>query len=174
MPSACAGSSRSDERLRELALRLADFSLKGQLPSGFFYESYHLETGRWRGVRGPPPETLLSVGQSAQIAELLLILSEDLQRDGLPHEKYYLAGLRFADFFIDEKAKLCIPGGLHPARERRAVPAATEGLGGMELFFPLARIHAADREGQVQEGAGPDGQAFLGPAVGPVRTARVP
>jgi hypothetical protein len=132
----------SDDRLQELALRLADFSLKGQLPSGFFYESYHLETGRWRGVRGTTEETLLSVGQSARIAELLLILSEDLQRDGLPHEKYYLAGLRFVDFFFDEKAKLCIPGGLHPARERRPVKTSAEALAGMEIFFPLARIHA--------------------------------
>jgi hypothetical protein len=109
-----------DDRLQELALRLADFSLKGQLPSGFFYESYHLENGGnpsarirgnpsagWRGVRGQPVQTLLSVGQSARIAELLLLLSEDLRRAGLPHEKYWHAGLRFADFFIDEKAKLC-------------------------------------------------------------------
>jgi hypothetical protein len=132
---------RSDQRLQELALRLADFSLKGQLTSGFFYESYHVETGAWRGVRGQTTETLLSVGQSARIAELLLILSEDLQRDGLPHQKYYLAGLRFVDFFFDDRGKLCIPGGLHPARERRAVQGSAEGLAGMEIFFPITHVH---------------------------------
>jgi hypothetical protein len=155
-----------DDRLRELALRLADFSLKGQLPSGLFYESFHLEGGGnprntaaanpripaatnprstaagWRGVKGQPAQTLLSVGRSAHIADLLLTLSEDLQRDGLPHEKYFLAGLRFVDFFFDEKGKLCIPGGLRPARERRPAAASGETLAGMEIFFPIARIHA--------------------------------
>ncbi len=131
-----------DDRLQELALRLADFSLKGQLPSGFFYEGFRLEGGAWRGVKGRPSETLLSVGQSARIADLLLVLSEDLRRDGLPYEKYYLAGQRFVDFFFDEKGKVCVPGGLHPARERRALPAAGETLAGMEVFFPIARIHA--------------------------------
>jgi hypothetical protein len=155
-----------DDRLQELALRLADFSLKGQLPSGFFYESFHLGNGGnprgnaatnlrstaaansrstaagWRGVKGEPAQTLLSVGRSAHIADLLLTLSDDLRRDGLPHEKYYLAGLRFVDFFFDTKGRLCIPGGLHPARERRAVPASVETLAGMEIFFPMAHIHA--------------------------------
>jgi hypothetical protein len=131
----------SDNQLRELALRLADFSLKGQLPSGFFHESYHLEAGQWRGVRGHAQQTLLSVGQSSRIAELLLVLAEDLAREGLPHEKYFLAALRFVEFFLDEKAKLSMPGTLHLPGVRTPFEAAVPSLGGLELFFPMARVY---------------------------------
>ncbi len=130
-----------DARLQELALRLADFALKGQIASGFFYESYHLETRRWSGVRGEAGQTLLSVGQSARIAELLLVLAEDLARDGLPHEKYFLSGLRFVEFFLDEKAKLSMPGSLHVPGQRTPVQGPAPGLGGIELFFPMARLY---------------------------------
>lgn len=130
-----------DARLPELALRLADFALKGQLPSGLFYESFHLEAGQWRGVRGESTATLLSVGQSARIAELLLVLAEDLARDGLPHEKYYLAGFRFVEFFLDEKARLSMPGSLHSPGKRTPAAGPGPGLGGLELFFPMARLY---------------------------------
>ncbi len=129
-----------DARLQELALRLADFALKGQIASGFFYESYHLEAGKWRGVHGEASQALLSMGQSARIAELLLVLAEDLARDGLPHEKYFLAGLRFVEFFLDEKAKLSMPGSLHVPGQRTPVRDPAPGLGGIELFFPMARL----------------------------------
>jgi hypothetical protein len=129
-----------DARLQELALQLADFALKGQIPSGFFYESYNLDTGRWCGVRGQASQTLLSVGQSSRIAELLFLLAEDLARDGLPHEKYFLAGLRFVEFFLDEKARLSMPGSLHTPGERTPVPVLPHYLGGLELFFPMARL----------------------------------
>jgi hypothetical protein len=158
-----------DGRLLELALRLADFSLKGQAPSGFFYDSYHLEAEGWRGVRGEAARTLLSVGQSSRIAELLLVLAADLARDNLPHEKYFLAGLRFSEFFLDGKGRLGIPGSLCPPGDRAPAsgdrapasgdrapasgdraPASGDrapasppagGLGGLELFFPLARVY---------------------------------
>jgi hypothetical protein len=140
----CALGLRSlmpqDPRMLELGLQLADFALKGQVPWGPFYESFHLPSGRWRGVRGTQDRTLLSVGQSARIADLLLELSEDLAAQGMPHEKYFLAGLRFVDFFLDEKGRLAQPGGLH---EPSAGPAQAEenpGLAGMELFFPMARV----------------------------------
>ena len=129
-----------DARLTELALRLADFALKGQIPSGFFYESCNLETGRWSGVRGETRQTLLSVSQSSRIAELLLLLAEDLAQDGLPHEKYFLAGLRFVEFFLDEKARLSMPGSLHIPGERAPVHGPAQSLGGLELFFPMARL----------------------------------
>ena len=129
-----------DARLQELALRLADFALKGQIPSGLFYESCNLETGRWSGVRGHASQTLLSVGQSSRIAELLFLLAEDLAQDGLPHEKYFLAGLRFVEFFLDEKARLSMPGSLHVPGERTPVSGPAQGLGGLELFFPMARL----------------------------------
>jgi len=129
-----------DERLGEIALRLADFSLKGQVAAGFFYESFNAETRQWRGVKSEPGRTLLSLGQSATIAERLLILSQDLAANDLPHEKYSLAGLRFVDFFLDEKGKLSMPGGLHAPTERTPLPQSPGALGGLELFFPMARV----------------------------------
>ena len=132
----------SDGRLGELALRLADFSLKGQIPSGFFFESYNRETAEWHGVRGNQGGTLLSVAQSARIAELLLDLAADLAAEHLPHEKYFLAALRFVDFFFDEKARPLLSGSLHAPGDRAPSPPAAPALGGLELFFPLARVHA--------------------------------
>ena len=101
-----------DERMRELALRLVDFSLKGQLPSGMFYENYLLEPGRWRGIKGETARTVFSVAHSARIADCLLMLAEDCAGEGSPFQKYFLAGQRFVDFFIDEKARLALPESL--------------------------------------------------------------
>ncbi len=129
-----------DQRLCETALRLADFSLKGQTASGFFYESFHAGTGRWQGVRGREGEPVLSLGQSALVAERLLILSRDLADSGLPHEKYYLAGLRFVDFFFDEKSKLVAPGSLHAPDGRVALDEDPGNTGGLELLFPMALV----------------------------------
>ncbi|MGA2974153.1 MAG: hypothetical protein ABSF77_02460 [Spirochaetia bacterium] len=140
----CAIAARrlfpSDGRLHELALRLADFTLKGQIPSGFFHESYHVDSGQWRGVHGQAARTHLSVPQSSRIAELLLMFSDDLARDGHPHEKYFLAGLRFVEFFLDEKGRLSMPGTLHLPADRVPVPESGSALGGLELFFPAAAI----------------------------------
>jgi len=116
-----------DKTAAETALRLADFSLKGQRPSGLFYESYHLEEKQWRGAKGQPARTMLSMPHSARIADLLLMLAEDLEREKLPFEKYFLAGRRFVDLFIDE-------------RGRYAQPAEGEDISIWELFFPLARV----------------------------------
>ncbi len=131
-----------DARLSEMGLQLADFALKGQVPWGFFHESYHIPSGRWRGVRGRPDVTLLSVGQSARVAELLLALADDLARSGRPHEKYFLAGLRFADFFLDEKGRLSQPGGLHRPSSSEVRADAEPGIAGLEIFFPLSLVLA--------------------------------
>ena len=131
-----------DARLSETGLRLADFALKGQVPWGFFHESYHILSGRWRGVRGRPDITLLSVGQSARVAELLLALADDLARNGRPYEKYFFAGLRFVDFFLDEKGKLSQPGGLHRPSSSEVQADAEPGIAGLEIFFPVAFVLA--------------------------------
>jgi len=131
-----------DPKMTELGLRLADFALKGQVPWGLFYESYHLPSGRWHGVRGITDRTVLSVGQSARIAELLLALADDLATGGQPNEKYFLAGLRLVDYFLDDKGKLVQPGGLHLPSAGPASAESAPGLAGMELFFPLARVLA--------------------------------
>jgi hypothetical protein len=131
-----------DAVLSETGLRLADFALKGQVPWGFFHESYHIPSGRWRGVRGRPDATILSVGQSARIAELLLVLADDLARKGLPGEKYFLAGLRFVDFFLGEKGKLSQPGGLHRPSSSEVQPDAEPGIAGLEIFLPVSLVFA--------------------------------
>ena len=128
-----------DARLVESAQRLADFALKGQVPWGAFYESYHVPSARWRGVRGRTDATFLSVGHSARIAELLLCIAAELARADRPGEKYFLAGLRFVDFFLDEKGKLMAPGGLL-SPSASAPGDGKPGLAGMELFFPLALL----------------------------------
>jgi hypothetical protein len=131
-----------DARLGELALRFADFALKGQVPWGVFHESFHIATGRWRGVRGRERDSVLSVGQSARVAELLLALADELARKGRPHEKYFLAGLRFVDFLLDGKGKLNPPGGLHVPSSSAVSPDAVPGLSGLEVFFPVSLVFA--------------------------------
>ncbi len=144
-----------DADMRETALRLADFSLKGQLPSGVFFENHFRETAQWRGVKGQPERTVLSMAHSAEIADLLLTFSEDLAAAGLPGEKYFLAGQRFVDFFIDEKSRLALPGTLYvpgeqlafgeaerkDSRSSRTPPPQPVDIGGLALFFPLVRVH---------------------------------
>jgi len=112
-----------DAKTGETALRLADFSLKGQLPSGLFYESFDLDAGKWRGMRGRPAGNEISIAQSALIADILLLLAEDLEKEELPFEKYFLAGQRFVDHLVDDKGHL-----------------ALEDSDEWELFFPLARV----------------------------------
>jgi len=133
-----------DQRLGETALRLADFSLKGQLASGLLYENYHLGDREWRGVRGQPARTALSIPQSARIADFLLMLAEDLAGEALPFEKYFLAGQRFVDLFVDERGKYILPGSLYPPG-RQLVPG-NDDLAGWEIFFPLVRV--LDRVGR--------------------------
>jgi hypothetical protein len=131
-----------DERLAELALRLADFALKGQHPSGMFFTAYDQKSGEWKGVRGRPGGALLSVAEAARTADGLLALAEDLAEAGLPHEKYWLAGARFAESFADEKLRLRMPGSLHAPS---GVAPAEPGMGGFALFAPLARVYAKTR-----------------------------
>ena len=131
-----------DARLGELALRFADFALKGQAPWGFFHESFHIPTARWRGVRGQERRSYLSVGQSARVAELLLALSDVLANAGRPHEKYFLAGLRFVDFLLDGKGRLSPPAGLHVPSSSAVDPGAVPGLPGLEVFFPVSLVFA--------------------------------
>jgi hypothetical protein len=125
-----------DQESGETALRLADFSLKGQLPSGLFYESCGVGDGEWRGVRGQPGSSTISILHSARIADLLLMLAEVLHGQGLPFEKYFLAGQRFVDAFVDEKGKCTVPGSLwQPGRQ-----PDPDDIGGWSILFPLVRV----------------------------------
>ena len=124
-----------DAELGETALRLADFSLRGQLVSGLFYEGCHRDDREWRGVKGRPGRSALSIPQSARIADLLLLLAEVLRAQGLPFEKYFLAGQRFVDVFVDDKGKCALPGDLWPPRGRQ-----DQDWVGWSILFPVARV----------------------------------
>jgi hypothetical protein len=129
----------SDPMRTELAMRLADFSLKGQHPSGLFYETYHTGRGEWRGVPGRPDRPVIGIAASARIADRLLAFADALSDAGLPHAKYRLAGARFVEFFLDEQGRFQVPGALHLPGVRTPFEA---GLAGFELCFPLARTLA--------------------------------
>ena len=129
-----------DPALTELALRLADFSLKGQHPGGLFYETFHTTRGEWQGVPGHPGRPVISIADAARTADRLLAFAESLRDAKLPHGKYRMAGERFVEFFFDERGRFQVPGALH-------LPGAREplepGLAGLELCFPLARMLAS-------------------------------
>jgi hypothetical protein len=129
----------SDPARTELALRLADFSLKGQHPSGLFYETYHTGRGEWQGVPGHPEQPVIGIDASARIADRLLALADALSEAGMPNAKYRLAGARFVEFFIDDQGRFQPPGALHLPGVRAPFEP---GLAGFALCFPLARTLA--------------------------------
>ena len=129
----------SDPARTELALRLADFSLKGQHPSGLFYETYHTGRGEWQGVPGHPEQPVIGIDASARIADRLLALADTLGDAGLPHAKYRLAATRFVEFFLDDQGRFQLPGALHLPGVRSPFEP---GLAGFALCFPLARTLA--------------------------------
>jgi hypothetical protein len=125
-----------DDSLLETALRLADFCLKGQHPTGLFYDTYHLQTGEWQGVRGRRGGVpLLSTSHAAWVADMLIGLSRLLSARGVPGEKYWLAGTRFVDFFLDPR--LGPAGSLHAPGER---DPAERSVSGFEVLFPLSQV----------------------------------
>ena len=136
-----AGCSPRTARLGELALRLADFSLKGQLPTGFFFENYRGASGAWQGVRGEASRTLLSVSQSSRIAELLLDLAADLAAAGAFPTRLFPGGAAIRRFLFDGKARLLVPGSLRAPRDRTPCRprAALGGLGPLLPACPCSR-----------------------------------
>jgi hypothetical protein len=134
----------SDPVRTELALRLADFSLKGQHPTGLFYETYHVGRGEWQGVPGQPDRPVIGIAASARIADRLLAFADALSDAELPFAKYRLAGVRSVEFFLDEQGRFQLPGALHLPGVRAPFEP---GLAGLELCFPLVRILAhTDRD----------------------------
>jgi hypothetical protein len=84
-----------EEEMEELALRLADFALRSQLPSGLFYERYDLRRSSWLegdGKKARAPAML--PGQSADTARSLLVLAAMLRRRRVPHARYLHAAAR--------------------------------------------------------------------------------
>jgi len=128
-----------DPARTELALRLADTCLKGQHPTGLFYETYHAERGAWQGVPGHPERPVIGIAAASCIADRLLALADELGEAGLPNAKYRLAGTRFVDFFLDEQGRFQQPGALHLPGVREPLEP---GLAGLQMCFPLARVFA--------------------------------
>jgi hypothetical protein len=128
-----------DPALAELALRLADFSLKGQHPSGLWYETFHAGRGEWQGVAGHPERPVIGIAAAARIADRLLAFADSLRDAGLPYRKYQLAGERFVEFFFDDHGRFQVPGALHVPGSREPLE---HGLAGLEVCFPLARVMA--------------------------------
>jgi hypothetical protein len=84
-----------DPSVEELALRLADFALRAQLPSGLFYERYDLRRASWleadgRKTRAPA----ILPAPSADTACALLVLAGLLRRRRVPHARYLHAAAR--------------------------------------------------------------------------------
>ncbi len=84
-----------EKEMEELALRLADFVLRAQLPTGLFCERYDLKRRSWLQIDGRktlPPA--VPAGQSADTAWALVVLVGLLRRRRLPHLRYLHAAAR--------------------------------------------------------------------------------
>jgi hypothetical protein len=135
-----------DDRIYEQALRLADFCLTAQHPSGLFYERYSTREGTWVGLRGEPPGVpsrapTVSVEESSRVASSLLDLGDLLQAMRRPAQRYTQAGRRMVDAFLDLRGVLAPPPAvMTPDAGFRA----EEGLGAIRFLHPLLRV--ADRD----------------------------
>ena len=97
-----------EAELLETALRLADFSLRGQHPSGLFYEHFDLRSVTWRDLEDDEPkrESLVSIEEGAGLAGFLLLLAEQLRTRNLPADKYQHAGVRLVEAMFDSRERL--------------------------------------------------------------------
>ncbi|MBA7628817.1 hypothetical protein ES703_36313 [subsurface metagenome] len=132
-----------DERLRETSLRLADFSLKGQHPSGLFFENFSLEEGAWLGLDRTAP-VAVSLGTSAGIAHLLIQLANHLRTRGLQGEKYLGAASRLIQACFDTKKHLSPLGSAVLADSWMPVQGGPEVLGLIGPIWELYRSEGKD------------------------------
>ena len=90
-----SGGAEREERAR----RLIDFALRGQHPSGLFFERYDYQRRRWRGLdrRAKPPRLALvdAVRTSRALRHALTALGDDPAAGRLR-----LAWQRFAEWFL--------------------------------------------------------------------------
>jgi len=126
----------------ELAMRLADFSLKGQHPRGQFYPYYWRERQSWI-----PPDSTIAVPlhQSIAIALMLLRIAAVLESKNLPASVYLHAASHMADSLLQTRQDLAeLSNLLHPDSLLSAGPAAGSPML-VELFLKLHRITGKDR-----------------------------
>jgi hypothetical protein len=131
----------------ELALRLADFSLKGQHPRGLFYPYYWRDRQSWL----PSDSTIaVSLQHSSAIALMLLRIAAVLEFKGLPSSVYLHATSHMADSILqanpdpEDLTDLLYPDSLLSAG---AAAGGAEGCSPrlIELFLELYKITGKDR-----------------------------
>jgi hypothetical protein len=131
----------------ELALRLADFSLKGQHPRGLFYPFYWTDRQSW-----VPPDSpiTVSIHQSAAIALMLLRIAALLESKSMPASIYLHAASYMADSLLlgdqdpEDLADLLYPDSLLSAGATAVGPASGPPRL-VELFLRLHEITGKDR-----------------------------
>jgi len=105
----------AEEAMEELASELADFALRAQVPSGLFYERYHLRRSSWLEADGKKERSpAVLAGESADTAYALLVLVGLLRRRGLPHTRYLHGATRAV-------AALCAAAAGSPDSEEAAL-----------------------------------------------------
>ncbi len=133
---------RDDAELAELALRLADFALTGQHPSGLFYPTYHLDRRSWLEVdKDPedPPEP--SIERSAAVAVMLAALIRELRAQASAAGRYLHAVTRLADALL---ASANQPGGLLHPDSYISTPQGDGAPSLVELLLQVYELTAKD------------------------------
>jgi hypothetical protein len=136
-----------DRNAVELAMRLADFSLRGQHPRGLFYPYYWRDRQTWLP---PEPTIAVSVHQSAAIALMLLRIRATLESKGQPASAYEHAASHMADSILQVNQD---PEGLADLLYPDSLLSAGVAAGGaqrcsprlIELFLELYKITGKDR-----------------------------
>jgi hypothetical protein len=131
----------------ELALRLADFSLKGQHPRGQFFPYYRMDRKTWL-----PPESTVAIPlrQSAAIALMLLRIASALESKGIPASAYLHAASHMGDSLLqgnrdlEDLANLLYPDSLLSAGAAAAWPGEGSPML-VELFLELHKVTGKDK-----------------------------
>jgi len=136
------GYLAEDKDAVELALRLVDFSLKGQHPRGQFYPYYWKDRQSWL----PLDSTIaIPLHQSAAIALMLLRITVLLESKGLPASAYLHAASHMADSLLQSNQDLeDLANLLYPDSLLSAGPTAGSPIL-VELFLELHKITGKDR-----------------------------
>jgi len=120
----------------ESALRLGDFAVKGQHPSGLFFENYDISRNKWLGLHNS--KKLLLLEHASGTALFLIHLSRELKQRGLCWRKYFFAGRRMVDSFLENPKQLQNLGSVIDLSSLKGVE---KGLGCLELCQPLLLLY---------------------------------
>jgi hypothetical protein len=136
----------NDEEQLELALELADFSLKAQHPEGLFYERYSLPQAGWMEQAGPSDSApSIEVAACARTARSLLELVGLLRRAGLPHGRYLHAATRAVSALYASGRRLADAASLLDPVRREPLERGIGVLAMLEPLRELLRLTAKDQ-----------------------------